>query len=94
MKFSRARLNQGKLGLALFLMTFVIGCSESNEGAAPYQAPPLDQRDETPCYDPGVDSDAIKAIAENRVALAACRKKHQNVVDQYEDVRSNLGQKE
>lgn len=77
----------------LLILTLGSGCSESNEAAAPYQAPPLDPRDQKACYDPGVGDEAIASLGAHRVALADCRKKHQNVVKQYEQVRQELGLK-
>jgi len=78
---------------ALLILQLVSGCFGSNEAATPYQAPPLDPRDEEICYDPGVGNEAIDTIGSTRVALADCRKKHQNVVKQYNQVRSELGRK-
>jgi len=75
-------------------MIFVSGCFGSNESAAPYQAPPLDPRDEKACYDPGVTDEAFESLAQNRLALAECRKKHANVVGQYNRIRNELGRKE
>lgn len=74
----------------LSILTLVTACSESDK-AAPYKAPPLDPRDERPCYDPGVTSEAIETIAQTRVALADCTRKHRNVVSQYNDVRGRMG---
>lgn len=54
--------------------------------------PPLQAADAAPCYDPGVDRDAIVSLANTRVALASCRKKQQNVVSQYNDVRETFGE--
>ena len=54
--------------------------------------PPLQAADAAPCYDPGVDRDAIVSLANTRVALASCRKKQQNVVSQYNDVRATFGE--
>lgn len=68
------------------------GCFRSSEdGRVLVDVPKLDSRDEAGCYDPGVDRDAFVAVGENRVALADCRRRHKNVVDQYNDVRLNLG---
>lgn len=69
----------------------VSGCLGSNETATPYQAPPLDPRDEAVCYDPGIGQEAIDSLGRTRVALADCRKKHQNVISQYNQVRERLG---
>lgn len=78
--------------LAGLILLSLIACAPSNE-AAPYKAPVLDPRDEKACYDPGVGEDAIEALGAHRVALAECRRKHQNVVNQYNEVRSDLGTK-
>lgn len=53
--------------------------------------PALDARDATACYDPGVEGTYSEALTANRVALADCRRKHGNVVAQYEEVRDKLG---
>ena len=72
-------------------MICVNACSESNEsGPIMVQAPPLDARVVQACYDPGIGEDALVALGEHRVALASCRKRHQNVVDQYNSVRELL----
>jgi hypothetical protein len=71
----------------------VSGCFGSSELIGT-KIPRLDPRDEAPCYDPGVSQDAVVATAENRVALASCRAKHQNVVDQFNSVRVRLGKSE
>jgi hypothetical protein len=71
----------------------LIGCGTSADGPAAYQAPPLDPRDEKDCYDPGVGDEALASLGDNRVALADCRRKHRNVVRQYNRVRADLGQK-
>lgn len=76
--------------LASSLVLFVSNCSESSRQAgAPI--PPLDPRDSRPCYEPGVDQNAVKALTDTRVALADCRKKHDNVVRAYEGARQALG---
>jgi hypothetical protein len=81
------------VGAALLTLTLVSACSTSSDGAAPFQAPPLDPRDEKPCYDPGVGEEAITSLGQHRVALADCRKKHENVVKQYNQVRQDLSKK-
>lgn len=73
---------------------FVTGCSvfgSVQPKPAPYQPPELDPRDKKACYDPGIEGDALSALGDTRVALADCRKKHENVVDQYEAVRVKQG---
>lgn len=77
---------------ALCLTIFVTACERSGESTyrgAP--VPPLDLRTAAPCYDPDVGTDAIETLTRHRVALAECRRKHQNAVEAYEDVRENLG---
>ena len=70
----------------------VSGCFGSgSDKPAPYQAPPLDPRDEKVCYDPGIKGDSISALGDTRTALADCRRKHKNVVNQYRSVRVELG---
>ncbi len=84
-----------KLILVTFLTMLVSGClGLGEEVAAPYQAPPLDARDEKMCYDPGIKGDSISALGDTRTALADCRRKHKNVVNQYRSVRVELGKAE
>ena len=90
---SKETLRTGRALAALLVLTLGSGCLGSNEAAAPYQAPPLDPRDEKACYDPGVGDEAISTLGSTRVALADCRKKHQNIVEQYNQVRADLGRK-
>lgn len=75
---------------ALLMTTLVSACSGSGNGT-PYTPPPLDPRDEAECDDPGVGSEAISSLAQNRVALADCARRHANVVQQYNDVRGRMG---
>lgn len=78
----------------LFLLTSVSGCFGSGDPvSAPYQAPVLDGRDAEVCYDPGIKGDSISALSDTRTALADCRRKHTNVVNQYNNVRVELGKK-
>lgn len=80
--------------VAIFLMMFVNACSKSNKGTADVPIPRLDPRDEKPCYEPGVSTDALDSLVENRIALAECRRKHGNVVQQYNDVVEGFGKEE
>jgi len=90
---SKQTLNNVKLlALALLILLSLIACGPSSS-ALLVKAPPLDPRDEAECYDPGVGAEAISTLGETRVALADCRKKHQNVVEQYNEVRADLGGK-
>lgn len=77
--------------LALSLTMFVSGCGQSTDGRIVVELPPLDPRDEKPCYDPGIATDALVALGEHRVALADCRRRHQNAIDQYNEARTQLG---
>lgn len=52
--------------------------------------PDLPSQAADPCYDPGVDPDAVTAITEQRVALASCRQKHSSLVDFYLDVKGRI----
>jgi hypothetical protein len=82
-----------KIGSAFFLMMFVSACSES--GSVPHVSvpvPDLSQFARSECRDPGVDRDAVKALAETRVALAECRRKKSAAVAQYDDVKVRFGQ--
>ena len=77
---------------ALSLMTSGGSCAiSSNPPVLAPQLPPLDPRDEAPCYDPGVTGTYGQALTENRVALAHCRRTQQNVVRAYNDARQKLG---
>lgn len=53
--------------------------------------PPLDPRDAQPCVDASVEGSIIEIAANARKALAQCKDKHENVVEQYEDVREQFG---
>lgn len=77
--------------LALSLTIFVSGCGRSTDGRIVVELPPLDPRDEKPCYDPGIAEDAFDALGEHRVALADCRRRHQNAIDQYNEARTQIG---
>ncbi len=69
----------------------VTGCGTSNNiGLGNGVIPRLDPRDEAPCPDPGVEGTYAEALADNRVALADCRNRHQNVVDAYNDLREEV----
>jgi len=72
----------------LFLTTFVSGCLGSTEPTIVVgtPVPKLDPRDEATCPDPGVRGNAVQALAENRLALADCRRRHANVVEQYNTI--------
>ena len=77
--------------LALLLTTSLSGCEGFSKRVyvpAGTPVPALDARDKSPCEDPGVDPDLARAAVENRLAWAKCRRKHANVVGQYEKVRS------
>lgn len=52
--------------------------------------PDLDQRDAQACADPGVQDGAnpIEVIAETRVALGDCRRKHARVVALYNRIKA------
>ncbi len=52
--------------------------------------PELPDRLRNECRDPGVDVDAIRALTENRLALAECRRLHRETVKTYDDVRKGL----
>lgn len=43
------------------------------------------------CRDPGVDEDAMKALAENRYALAECSRKHRGLLAWSDAVQKNYG---
>lgn len=81
-----------KVSSAFFLMMFVSACSESGSTArvaAP--VPDLSAFARSGCRDPGVDRDAVRALAETRVALAECRRKKDAAVAQYDDVKTRFG---
>lgn len=79
-----------RIGAALSALLILSACDPSSK-AAPYKPPALDPRDEKPCYDPGVGTEAITTLGKTRVALVDCTRKHQNVVDQYNAVRDRMG---
>lgn len=72
---------------ALFLTTFVSGCSESIKGAIRPVLPEMPAETASPCVDPGVAKDSNVALIETRVAWATCFHKHKNAVDFYSDVK-------
>lgn len=76
--------------VAASTLLLLTACGTSSK-SVPFEAPPLDPRDEKPCYDPGVGDEAISTLAETRVALADCTERHGNVVEQYNEVRENMG---
>lgn len=81
-----------KASSVFFLMTCVSACSES--GSVPRVAAPIPDLSafaRSECSDPGVDRDAIKALAETRAALAECRRKKGAAVAQYDDVKTRFG---
>lgn len=78
----------------LCLTVLLSGCGPSSRPSTDPPIPPLSPRDEAVCYDPGVNRDAIVAVAETRLALASCRRSKQNVVAQYNEVRDSFGQNE
>lgn len=53
--------------------------------------PQLDPRDRAPCYDPGVSAEAQEAATDNRIAWAACKEKHGNVVAAFDKVVAEFG---
>lgn len=75
---------------AFFLTIFVSACAPSVETAVE-PIPRLDPRDAAPCALPDVGPEAIAALTRHRVALAACKRRHANVVAQYEDARITFG---
>lgn len=73
-------------------MMSVSGCFGSSEPTTkPQPIPPLTPYAEAECPDPGIATDAIKALAENRLALADCRKRKQVAVRQYNEVKAAFG---
>lgn len=67
------------------------GCEQFARATTTTPIPPLDPRDEAACEDASVDGGAVEIAANARLALAICRGKHQNVVEQYNDVRRTFG---
>lgn len=70
-------------------MISVSGCLGLNDFQSPVvgsPVPKLDPRDEMSCVDPGVRGNVVQALADNRLALAVCSRKHANVVAQYAEV--------
>ena len=86
-------MNSAAKALSAFsLMMFASACS-GLDSPPPISAPipELSEFARSECRDPGVDRDAIKAIAETRLALAECRRKKGAAVSQYEDVMARFG---
>ncbi len=74
----------------LFLMASLSACGP------PSKAIPTAQRIDLPdlplalaqrCEDPGIGSDALKALLEHRVALATCRRRHADMLQFYLDTK-------
>jgi hypothetical protein len=79
------------------------GCAKSgNKSAAPpivdleataiAVIPALSREDKKRCYDPGIPAevDALEIIANHRLALGDCRRRHGRVVAQYGEIKSVL----
>lgn len=75
---------------ALFLTIFSGGCAPSIETAVRPILPDMPATTASPCVDPGVASDALVALTETRLALAACRRKHNDAVAFYSDVKGRI----
>ena len=82
-----------QVALALLMLTLLGGCATSidpGQVAVEPELPELPDHLRQQCADPGVDPDAIVALTENRVALAACRRLHRETVQFYLDARRGL----
>lgn len=75
---------------ALSLMLFASACSPSIDTAIRPVLPDMPVTTASPCVDPGVASDAYVALTETRLALAACRRKHDDAVAFYLDVKGRI----
>lgn len=75
---------------ALSLTTFASACSPSIKPAVVPVLPDMPATTASPCTDPGVASDALVALTDARVALAACRRKHSDAVAFYQDVKGRM----
>lgn len=78
---------------ALCLIGTASGCAQSVSPAG-VPIPDLPATVRSPCPDADIPQDAVAAVAAARLALATCRRKHDNVVRQYDEVRAAFGQKE
>lgn len=81
-------------GVVLSLLISLNGCGRSSSPEiAPAERPQLPElpgRLRDPCPDPGVNPDALRALIENREALATCRRLHGEIVFFYDDLRQGL----
>lgn len=81
-----------RVGVVFSILMSASACNVFGRAPQLEHVPALDPRDEAECTDPGVGAEAIVALAENRVALADCARRHANVVRQYNDVRQQMGE--
>lgn len=76
---------------ALILTVLLSACGQSTEIVPQVVRPdlpdvlPLETR--AACYDPGVTNDALADMAQHRVALADCRRKHAASVTAFDALR-------
>lgn len=80
--------------LAAFLMIFCASCSQSIDPGKVAVAPQLPALPPTlaePCEDPGIDRDALIALAQHRLAWADCRTRQKNLVQFYRELSEGLG---
>ena len=81
--------------IAILATLIVSACGTSSEVVGFPIIPdmdPLPVAVSTPCGDPDVASDAVRALAENRRALAACRSKHRRAVAAYNNYRKAMAE--
>lgn len=93
MLFSENSKRAVRAASALLMTILVAACATSNDPgrvAVTPSLPDLSPELVQVCKDPGVDPDAIVALTENRVALAACRRLHQDTVQFYLDAKRGL----
>lgn len=75
---------------ALSLTVFASACSPFIDTAVRPVLPDMPATTASPCSDPGIALDALVALTETRLALAACRRKHDDAVAFYRDVKGRM----
>lgn len=93
MPYLKSLKSARKASVALLTMTLAAGCSKFDDPgpvAVGPELPPLPAELSRECPDPGVATDAVVALAQNRVALAGCRRLHRDTVIFYKGLQADL----